>query len=137
MRGLDPFKTPLVVCDESRGDGTIIMAVTPYLKKLGLTNVMRKFDLPKGITFFAKPQMGLYIEKSTAFNALLLNYFAPEDWYPYSIDESFVHLTPYLSLYKKTPEQIIEDLIQKIYEEFNLYVTVGIAPVFSKMRLYC
>lgn len=129
LRGLDPFKTPLVVCDESRGDGTIIMAVTPYLKTLGLTNVMRKFDLPKGINYiYAKPQMGLYVEKSTAFNALLLNYFAPEDWYPYSIDESFVHLTPYLSLYKKSPEQIIEDIIKKIYEEFGLYVTVGIAP---------
>ena len=129
LRGLDPFKTPLVVCDESRGDGTIIMAVTPYLKTLGLSNVMRKFDLPKGINYiFAKPRMELYIQKSTEFNALLLNYFAKEDWYPYSIDETFVHLTPYLSLYNKTPEQIVEFIIKEIYYHFKLYVTVGIGP---------
>ncbi len=128
-RGLDPFTTPLVVCDERRGDGTIIMAVTPYLKAKGLNNVMRKFDLPKGINYiFAKPRMELYIQRSTEFNALLLNYFAKEDWYPYSIDETFVHLTPYLELYKKTPEALIEFIIKEIYDHFKLYVTVGIAP---------
>lgn len=129
VRGLDPFTTPLVVCDESRGDGTIIMAVTPYLKKLGLSNIMRKFDLPRGINYiFAKPRMELYIQKSTEFNALLLNYFAKEDWYPYSIDETFIHLTPYLSLYKKSPEEIIEFIIKEVYHHFKLYVTVGIGP---------
>lgn len=129
LRGLNPFTTPLVVCDESRGDGTIIMAVTPYLKTKGLSNVMRKFDLPKGIDYiYAKPQMALYVQKSTEFNALLLNYFAKEDWYPYSIDETFIHLTPYLSLYKKTPEEIIEFLIKEILDRHKLYVTVGIAP---------
>ncbi len=128
-RGLDPFTTPLVVCDESRGDGTIIMAVTPFLKAHGLSNVMRKFDLPKGFNYiFAKPRMELYVERSTQFNALLLNYFAKEDWYPYSIDETFIHLTPYLSLYNKTPEAIIEFIIKEIYHHFKLYVTVGIAP---------
>ena len=101
-RGLDPFKTPLAVCDESRGEGALIMAVTPYLKKLGLKNIMRKFDVPKNIEIiYAKPNMEEYVKKSTAFNALLLNYFAEEDWYPYSIDETFLHLTPYLELYKK------------------------------------
>lgn len=128
-RGLDPFKTPLAVCDESRGDGALIMAVTPYLKKLGLKNIMRKFDVPKNLEIiYAKPNMEEYVKKSTEFNALLLNYFAEEDWYPYSIDETFLHLTPYLDLYKKTPEQLIEFLIEEIKHHFNLYVTVGIAP---------
>ncbi len=128
-RGLDPFTTPLVVCDERRGDGTIIMAVTPYLKAKGLSNVMRKFELPRGIPYiFAKPRMELYVQKSTEFNALLLNYFAKEDWYPYSIDETFIHLTPYLELYKKTPEELIEFIIKEIYDHLKLYVTVGIAP---------
>ena len=72
--------------------------------------------------------MELYVTKSTAFNALLLNYFAREDWYPYSIDETFIHLTPYLSLYNKRPEEIIEFIIAEVYHHFHLYVTVGIAP---------
>lgn len=128
-RNLDPFTTPLVVCDEARGPGALIMAVTPYLKSLGLKNIMRKFDLPKNLPIiYAKPNMEEYVKKSTEFNALLLNYFAEEDWYPYSIDETFLHLTPYLDLYKKTPEQLIEFLMAEIKTHFNLYVTVGIAP---------
>ena len=31
-RGLDPLTTNLVVADESRGDGTICLAVSPSLK---------------------------------------------------------------------------------------------------------
>jgi len=29
-RKLDPFTTPLVVCDESRGPGTIVLSVSPF-----------------------------------------------------------------------------------------------------------
>lgn len=29
LSGLDPFKTPLVVADKSRGGGSIVLAVTP------------------------------------------------------------------------------------------------------------
>ena len=35
-RNLDPFKTPLVVCDKERGDGTIVLSVSPYLKERGV-----------------------------------------------------------------------------------------------------
>lgn len=34
-RGLDPYTTPLVVCDPTQV-GAITLAVTPYLKSLGL-----------------------------------------------------------------------------------------------------
>lgn len=36
---LDPFKTPLVVANEAQGNGAITLAVTPYLKKLGVPDV--------------------------------------------------------------------------------------------------
>ena len=107
-RGLDPFKAPLVVCDEFRGPGSIIMSVTPYLKTLGCKNVMRRFDLPPNINYiYARPNMEAYVLKSTEFNALLLDYFADEDIHPYSIDETFIHLTPYLSLYKLSPYDLM------------------------------
>jgi len=35
-RGLDPLNTRLVVADETRGDGTICLAVSPALKALGV-----------------------------------------------------------------------------------------------------
>ena len=48
-RGLDPFKTPLVVSDISRGNGAITLAVTPYLKTFGVPSRGRVFELPKNI----------------------------------------------------------------------------------------
>ena len=36
-RNLDPFKTDLVVADPSRGNGAICLAITPAMKKLGMT----------------------------------------------------------------------------------------------------
>jgi DNA polymerase V len=128
-RGLDPFKTPLVVCDEFRGPGSIIMSVTPYLKTLGCKNVMRRYDLPKGIDYiYARPNMEHYVMKSTEFNALLLDYFADEDIHPYSIDETFIHLTPYLSLYKMNPYDLVVKIIKELKAKLNLIAAAGIGP---------
>lgn len=128
-RGLDPFKAPLVVCDEFRGPGSIIMSVTPYLKTLGCKNVMRRFDLPKGIDYiYARPNMEQYVIKSTEFNALLLDYFADEDIHPYSIDETFIHLTPYLSLYKMSPYDLVVKIIKELKAKLNLIAAAGIGP---------
>ena len=35
-RNLNPFKTPLVVANPNQGNGAITLAVTPYLKSLGV-----------------------------------------------------------------------------------------------------
>ena len=48
QRGLDPFTTALVVCDPTR-NGAITLAVTPFLKKLGVPSRGRAYDLPKNI----------------------------------------------------------------------------------------
>jgi len=128
-RGLDPFKAPLVVCDEFRGPGSIIMSVTPYLKTLGCKNVMRRYDLPKGIDYvYARPNMELYVTKSTEFNALLLDYFADEDIHTYSIDETFINLTPYLNLYKLNPHDLVQKVMAQIKAEFGLVSAAGIGP---------
>ena len=36
--GLDPFTTPLVVADASRGKGAITLAISPALKNMGVKN---------------------------------------------------------------------------------------------------
>ena len=46
-RGLDPFKTKLVVADESRGKGAICLAISPLMKMLGVKNRCRLFEIPK------------------------------------------------------------------------------------------
>lgn len=37
-RGLDPFKTNLVVADPSRGNGALCLAITPKMKAQGIKN---------------------------------------------------------------------------------------------------
>ena len=44
-RGLDPLDTNLVVADESRTDKTICLAITPTLKRCGLSSRGRLFEV--------------------------------------------------------------------------------------------
>ena len=47
-RNIDPFTTPLVVCNPYRND-SITLAVTPYLKQFGVSGRTRVYNLPKNI----------------------------------------------------------------------------------------
>ena len=79
-RGLDPFTTPLVVCDKERGKNTIVLSVTPYLKKHGVPSRLRIRDLPKKFNYvYAVPRMERYIEKSSEVISILLDFFSEED----------------------------------------------------------
>lgn len=43
-RGLNPFTTNLVVADETRGQGSICLAISPKMKSLGVKNRCRVYD---------------------------------------------------------------------------------------------
>lgn len=45
-RGLDPFKSNLVVADPARGRGAICLAISPALKQLGVRNRCRLYEIP-------------------------------------------------------------------------------------------
>lgn len=127
-RGLDPFKTPLIVADPERGQGTIVLAVSPYLRKKGIPSRLRVFELPKldETIIFATPRMSLYLEKSAQVVSILLDYVGEDDLHVYSIDEAFLNLGPYLELYRKTPEAIMKEIMHTIRTRLGLYSTVGI-----------
>lgn len=130
-RGLDPWKTPLVVADKSRSVNTIVLSVTPFLKSKGIPSRLRVKELPKGIKYiFATPRMARYIEMSSKVMAILLKYVSEEDLHVYSIDEAFVDLTTYLPYYKKTPKQIVKEIMNTIKLETGLESTAGIGDNF-------
>lgn len=52
-RGLDPLKTKLVVADAERGERTVCLAATPALKKMGVKNRCRLFEIPQGISYIS------------------------------------------------------------------------------------
>ena len=127
LRGLDPFKTNLVVADPSRGKGAICLAISPKMKAMGIRNRCRLFEIPKGVEYItAMPQMKRYMEFSSKIYSIYLRYIAPEDIYPYSIDEMFLDVTTYLSLYKTTPEKLAKALMNKISCELGLPSACGI-----------
>ena len=126
-RGLDPFKTKLVVADEERGNGTICLAVSPLMKQLGIRNRCRLFEVPKNIDFIiAKPRMRKYIEYSANIYAIYLKYIDKDDIHVYSIDECFIDITKYIKLYKKDAYQIANMLIDDVYNTYGITATVGV-----------
>ncbi|MDY6141659.1 MAG: DNA repair protein [Bacilli bacterium] len=126
-RGLDPFKTNLVVADPSRGEGAICLAITPAMKALGIKNRCRIFEIPKYVKYItALPRMKLYIKYAAKIYSIYLRYISKDDIHPYSIDEMFLDVTSYLKLYKMTETQFARFLMNKIYEELHINATAGI-----------
>ena len=126
-RGLDPFNTNLVVADESRGKGTICLAVSPKMKMLGVKNRCRIFEIPPTIKYMiAMPRMKKYIEYSANIYAIYLKYFAKEDIHVYSIDEAFMDVTNYLKMYQMNPVELAKTIIKDIYKNYGITATAGI-----------
>ena len=130
-RGLDPWKTPLVVADKERGTNTIVLSVSPYLKKQGIPSRCRIKELPKKFKYvYAVPRMERYLEKSADVVSVLYHFVAEEDVHVYSIDEAFIDLTSYLSYYGKTPLQMVTTIINQIKDDTGLQATAGIGDNF-------
>ena len=161
QRELDPMTTNLVVADQSRTEKTICLAVSPSLKKFGISgrarlfeavaqvkqaNALRKAKAP-GHAFtgsswdtkelethpelsidyiVAPPRMALYMETSTAIYNLYLKYVAPEDIHVYSIDEVFIHITPYLHASNMTPREFVQQLVRDVWETTHITAAAGI-----------
>ena len=126
-RGLDPFKTNLVVADPSRGNGAICLAITPYMKSLGVHNRCRIFEIPKGMEYItALPRMKKYIEYSADIYSIYLKYISPEDILVYSIDECFIDLTSYLKLYNLNAKELTKMIIDDVINTTGICATAGI-----------
>ena len=64
-RGLNPFKTNLVVADPTRSKSTICLAITPAMKALGIKNRCRIHEIPDCVKYItAMPRMQLYMDYS-------------------------------------------------------------------------
>ena len=129
-RGLDIFSTPLVVADPTRSKNSIVMSATPYLKvKYGIPNVCRIGELPEveGL-IFATPRMSYYLKMSAEIVSLFLDFVSEEDLHVYSIDESFLRLTPYLKMYGCSADELVERIQTQIKERFGLVATAGMGP---------
>lgn len=126
-RGLDPFLENLVVADPDRGRGTICLAITPAMKRLGVKNRCRVFEIPDGVEYtMATPRMARYMEASAEINSIYMRYVSPADMHVYSVDECFIDATPYLRLYGMDAKGFARMLTSKVLEETGITATAGI-----------
>lgn len=143
-RGLDPLTTNLVVADESRTEKTICLAVSPSLKKYGISGRARLFEViqrckeiklstGKEISYIiAPPRMQLYIDYSSRIYNIYMKYISPEDIHVYSIDEVFMDVSKYLKLYHNDKGQplsvheLVMKMIKDVYAETGITATAGI-----------
>lgn len=128
-RNLDPFTTNLVVADVSRTDKTICLAITPAMKALGIKNRCRLFEIPEGIEYIAAiPRMQLYIDYAAEIYSIYLEYISKDDIHVYSIDEAFMDVTDYLSLYQMSAKELGKKIMDEIYNRLGIRATCGIGP---------
>ncbi len=128
-RGLDAMTTNLVVADPTRSEKTICLAVTPAMKKLGVKNRCRVFEIPKSIDYImAPPRMQLYIDYSAEIYGIYLKYFSKEDIHVYSVDEAFIDVTDYARFYGIGQEEALtkeaDDITYKVYEDHDIDSTM-------------
>lgn len=136
-RGIDPLTAYLVVADESRTDKTICLAVSPALKAYGIPGRPRLFEVKQklrelasyGINIdlvIAPPQMAKYIEVSSQIYSIYLKYIAKEDIHVYSIDEVFIDIGSYLSVYNKSAKELATMMIHDVLQTTGITATAGI-----------
>lgn len=126
-RGMDPMTARLVVADPERSEKTICLAITPAMKALGIKNRCRVFQIPQGIEYtMAVPRMQLYIDYAARIYEIYLKYISKDDIHVYSIDEAFLDVTNYLTLYNMSPKELGVHIMNDIYKETGVTATCGI-----------
>ena len=126
-RGLDPMTTNLVVADPDRSQNTICLAITPAMKKLGIKNRCRVREIPPKVKYItAPPRMQFYIDYAAEIYGIYLKYISKDDIHVYSIDEAFLDVTNYLSLYNLTAKDLGQKIMQDVLDKTGIRATCGI-----------
>ena len=119
--------TDLVVADPERSENTICLAVSTHMKKLGVKNRCRIKEIPPYIKHIvAPPRMQLYIDCAAEIYGVFLKYLSPEDIYVYSIDESFLDVTPYLRMYGMQTKELAKMIMKDVRDTVGTICTCGI-----------
>ncbi len=74
----------------------------------------------------APPRMAKYMDYSTRIYQVYLKYIAPEDIHVYSVDEVFIDLTPYASLYRTDARSLVSAIVQDVLAATGITAAAGI-----------
>ncbi len=136
LAGYNPFNTPLVVADKERGNGSIVLSVTPYLKDMGVSSRCRIYELPTDVNIiYAKPKMKTYLEYSAKIISNYLDFISEDDLYIYSVDEAFLDVTSYLDYYRCSDIALGKRILEALKTKLGLYATCGVGPNMLMAKL--
>nr|WP_241033915.1 hypothetical protein [Bacillus wiedmannii] len=77
MRGLDPLKVKLAVVGDVNQNGSIVLAATPELKKLGVSTATRLYEMPKNPNIIVvNATMRRFVEISNQITEIYTKYVA-------------------------------------------------------------
>ena len=72
--------------------------------------------------------MARYMEWSARIYQVYLRHVAPEDIHPYSIDEVFMDITPYLQTTSLAPWEFAKRVVKDVLDTTGITATAGIGP---------
>ena len=124
-RGLDPLNTNLVVADSSRTEKTICLAVSPSLKKLGISGRARLFEAIQGV------RKANDNKKKKNHNRRFTgkSYFQDELNSNKSLEIDFIIATPQMKKYM--------NYSTKIYDTYLKYVAPEDIYAYSIDEVFC
>ena len=76
----------------------------------------------------APPRMAHYIDWSTKIYSVYLKYIAPEDIFPYSIDEVFMDVTNYLDACRMTARELTRTILLDVLRTTGITAAAGMGP---------
>lgn len=126
-KGLNPLNTKLAVVADTKRQGSVVLAATPPLKKLGISTGSRLFEIPQHKDIYImNPSMKKYIQLSTQISKLALEFVAPEDFHQYSIDEFFMDVSESYHLFAHSPFNLAIKIQDMILEHTHIRSTIGV-----------
>lgn len=127
LNKLDPLKTKLAVVGNTKRQGSVVLAATPPLKKLGIKTGSRLYEIPNhSDIYITNPKMKTYMNISNKISKIALNYVPKEDFHQYSIDEFMIDVTDSYKLFTSSPYNLAIMIQQDIFNNTGINSTVGI-----------
>lgn len=138
LRGLDPMNTKLVVAGNVNRQGSIVLAITPALKKTGLSSRCRLYEVPKNDgVIIVQSRMKRYLEISQKVVEIYLRYVPFENLHIYSVDEAFLDVTNTYHLFAENEVELALKIMNEIIEETKIPSSCGVGPnlLIAKLAL--
>ena len=128
-KGWNPFDVLLAVVGRLNEPGSIVLAASPALKKLGAKSRCRAYELAAYPQAILVPcRMRYYLKISKQIVSIYLKYIAYEDLHVYSIDEAFLDVTHYLKMYQCSAYELAKRIMNDIVYQTGIPATCGIGP---------